>query len=161
MGSLRATLFSAESRMTALIFIRTFAKPILALLFCLSLYFAFIYYNHLQQKVGQLENELQQKQDRLNTQNQNIINIKSQLNLQAQAIADLQKIQDELKQHSEQRQITLKEILNNDQQTKTWASQPVPDAIRSMFNNTSSPKIGSDLSHTYSLPETKLKYSNQ
>ena len=48
----------------------------------------------------------------------------------------LQKVQSEIQTSAGQRQVLLKEIFSNDETSKTWASQPVPDAIRSMFNNT-------------------------
>lgn len=127
--------------MNALIILKPFIKPILALLCFLCLYFAFQHYIHLQQKVGQLENTLTEKQDLIDAQNRNIANIKEQITSQAQAISDLQEIQDELQLNSEQRKITIKEILTHDQDAKTWASQPVPDAIRSLFNNARSTNV--------------------
>ena len=122
--------------MNALVILKPFVKPILALLCFLCLYFAFQHYIHLQQKVGQLEMTLIEKQELIDSQNKNIADIQKQITRQAQAIFDLQKIQDELQVNSEQRKITIKEILNHDQDAKTWASQPVPDAIRGMFNST-------------------------
>ena len=127
--------------MNALEIIKPLAKPILALLCFLCLYFAFQHYNHLQQKVGQLEMTLIEKQELIDSQNKNIADIQKQITRQAQAIFDLQKIQDELQVNSEQRKITIKEILNHDQDAKTWASQPVPDAIRSLFNTTGSTNV--------------------
>ena len=127
--------------MNALEIIKPLAKPILALLCFLCLYFVFQHYNHLQQKVGQLEMTLIEKQELIDSQNKNIADIQRQITSQAQAIFDLKKIQDELQVNSEQRKITIKEILNHDQDAKTWASQPVPDAIRSLFNNTRSADV--------------------
>ena len=127
--------------MNALVILKPFVKPILALLCFLCLYFAFQHYIHLQQKVSQLETTLTEKQDLIDAQNRNIANIKEQITSQAQAISDLQEFQDELQLNSEQRKINIKEILNHDQDAKTWASQPVPDAIRSLFNNTGSTSV--------------------
>lgn len=127
--------------MNALVILKPFVKPILALLCFLCLYFAFQHYIHLQQKVSQLETTLTEKQDLIDAQNRNIANIKEQITSQAQAISDLQEFQDELQLNSEQRKITIKEILNHDQDAKTWASQPVPDAIRSLFNNTGATNV--------------------
>ncbi len=127
--------------MNVLEILKPLAKPILALLCFLCLYFAFQHYNHLQQKVGKLEMTLIEKQDLINVQNTNIANIQKQITDQAQAIFDLQKIQDELQVNSEQRKITIKEILTHDQDAKTWASQPVPDAIRSLFNTAGSTNV--------------------
>lgn len=127
--------------MNALAILKPFVKPILALLCFLCLYFAFQHYIHLQQKVGKLETKLTEKQDLIDAQNRNIANIKEQITSQAQAISDLQEFQDELQLNSEQRKITIKEILTHDQDAKTWASQPVPDAIRSLFNNARSTNV--------------------
>ena len=117
------------------------AKLIIALLVALAIFLGIKHYNYLNQKVGQLEITLIEKQDLIDAQNRNIANIQKQITSQAQAIFDLQKIQDELQVNSEQRKITIKEILTHDQDTKTWASQPVPDAIRSLFNTTSSTNV--------------------
>ena len=117
------------------------AKLILALLIALAIFLGIKHYNYLNQKVGQLEITLIEKQDLIDAQNRNIANIQKQITSQAQAIFDLQKIQDELQVNSEQRKITIKEILTHDQDAKTWASQPVPDAIRSLFNNARSTDV--------------------
>ncbi|WDE16890.1 DUF2570 family protein [Acinetobacter schindleri] len=121
--------------MNALIF-DPITKLVIVLLIALALVFGIKHYNRLNQKVGQLETQLTEKQQLIDTQNSTIDGIKEQITSQAQAIADLQQAQDELQLNSEQRKINIKEILNHDQDAKTWASQPVPDAIRSMFNNT-------------------------
>lgn len=134
--------------MNALIF-GPVAKLIIALLIALGIFLGIKHYNGLNQKVGKLETELTEKQQLIETQNSNIADIQNQITSQAQAIADLQKAQDELQLNSEQRIIHIKEILNHDQDAKTWASQPVPDAIRSMFNNTGTPNtVHSALSNT-------------
>lgn len=117
------------------------AKLIIALLVALAIFLGIKHYNYLNQKVGQLEIMLIEKQDIIDAQNRNIANIQKQIIDQAQAIFDLQKVQDELQVNSEQRKITIKEILTHDQDAKTWASQPVPDAIRSLFNTTSSTNV--------------------
>ena len=117
------------------------AKLIIALLVALAIFLGIKHYNYLNQKVGQLEIMLIEKQDIIVAQNRNIANIQKQIIDQAQAIFDLQKVQDELQVNSEQRKITIKEILTHDQDAKTWASQPVPDAIRSLFNTTSSTNV--------------------
>ncbi|ODN55782.1 hypothetical protein A9Z54_15990 [Acinetobacter sp. 51m] len=124
--------------MNALIF-DPVAKLVIALLIALGIFLSMKHYNGLNQKVGKLETELTEKQQLIETQNSNIADIQNQIINQAQAIADLQKAQDELQLNSEQRIIHIKEILNHDQDAKTWASQPVPDAIRSMFNNPGTP----------------------
>lgn len=123
--------------MIALAFLRQFAKPILALLLCLAIYAAFKYHNHLQQSIGQLDQRLVEKQQQLDQQNENIEKMRMQVLEQSKILADLQKVQAELRVNSEQRQIIFKEIFINDQDAKSWANQPVPDAIRRMFNNTS------------------------
>ena len=117
------------------------AKLIIALLVALAIFLGIKHYNYLNQKVGQLEITLIEKQDLIDAQNRNIANIQKQITSQAQAIFDLQKIQDELQANSEQRKITIKAILTHDQDAKTWASQPVPDAIRSLFNNARSTDV--------------------
>lgn len=134
--------------MNALIF-DPVAKLVIALLIALGIFLGIKHYNGLNQKVGKLETELTEKQQLIETQNSNIADIQNQITSQAQAIAELQKAQDELQLNSEQRIIHIKEILNHDQDAKTWASQPVPDAIRSMFNNTgTSNTVHSALSNT-------------
>lgn len=117
------------------------AKLILALLIALGVFLGIKHYNGLNQKVGRLETQLTEKQQLIDTQHTNIAHIQKQITSQAQAIADLQKAQDELQANSEQRKITIKEILTHDQDAKTWASQPVPDAIRSLFNTTGSTNV--------------------
>lgn len=137
--------------MNILNLLKPFAKPILTLLVLICLYFAFQYYNHIQQKIGQLEQQLIQKQEQLQTQNQNIENIRTQVLKQNQAIADLQKVQSEIQTSAGQRQVILKEIFSNDETSKIWASQPVPNAVRGMFN---SPKTttSATLSNAYTMP---------
>lgn len=117
------------------------AKLILALLIALGVFLGIKHYNGLNQKVGRLETQLTEKQQLIDTQHTNIAHIQKQITSQAQAIADLQKAQDELQTNSEQRKITIKEILTHDQDAKTWAGQPVPDAIRSLFNNARSTDV--------------------
>jgi len=138
--------------MNALELLKPLAKPILALLFCAAVYFVFQYCNSQQQKIGRLQTQLNQKQDTIDAQNKNIAGIKEQVNQQAQAIADLQKIQNELQAYSEQRKITIKEVIRHDQSAKAWAVQPVPDAIRSMFNTSTSSTVSPALSNPYPLP---------
>lgn len=131
------------------------AKLVIALLIILSIVFGFKHYNGLNQKIGVLETQLSEKQMLIESQSQTIQSIQKQINSQAQAISKLQKVQDELQLNSEQRKITLKEIITHDQDAKSWASQPVPDAIRSMFNSPgtattlSSP---SNVSSTHAMP---------
>lgn len=117
------------------------AKLILALLIALGIFLGIKHYNGLNQKVGRLETQLTEKQQLIDTQNTTLAHIQKQITSQAQAIADLQKAQDELQANSEQRKITIKEILTHDQDAKTWASQPVPDSIRSLFNNARSADV--------------------
>lgn len=117
------------------------AKLIIALLVALAIFLGIKHYNYLNQKVGRLETQLSEKQNLIKTQTETIKSIQKQITSQAQAIFDLQKVQDELQVNSEQRKITIKEILTHDQDAKTWASQPVPDAIRSLFNTTSSTNV--------------------
>ena len=117
------------------------AKLILALLIALGVFLGIKHYNGLNQKVGRLETQLTEKQQLIDTQNTTIAHIQKQITSQAQAIADLQKAQDELQANSEQRKITIKEILTHDQYAKTWARQPVPDSIRSLFNNARSTDV--------------------
>lgn len=117
------------------------AKLILALLIALGVFLGIKHYNGLNQKVGRLETQLTEKQQLIDTQNTNIAHIQKQITSQNQAIADLQKAQDELQANSEQRKITIKEILTHDQDAKTWARQPVPDSIRSLFNNARSTDV--------------------
>ena len=117
------------------------AKLILALLIALGVFLGIKHYNGLNQKVGRLETQLSEKQNLIKTQTETIKSIQKQITSQAQAIFDLQKVQDELQVNSEQRKITIKEILTHDQDAKTWASQPVPDAIRSLFNNARSTDV--------------------
>ena len=117
------------------------AKLIIALLIALSVFLGIKHYNGLNQKVGRLETQLSEKQNLIKTQTETIKSIQKQITSQAQAIFDLQKVQDELQVNSEQRKITIKEILTHDQDAKTWASQPVPDAIRSLFNNARSTDV--------------------
>ncbi|MBJ9954415.1 hypothetical protein I5735_15395 [Acinetobacter baumannii] len=121
--------------MNILNLLKPFAKPMLALLAMICWYFAFQYYNHIQQKIGQLEQQLIQKQEQLQTQYQNIENIRTEVLKQNQAIADLQKTQSEIQTSAGQRQVLLKEIFSNDETSKIWASQPVPNAVRGMFNS--------------------------
>ena len=107
--------------MIALTVLRPFAKPILALLLCFVLFLAFKHYTHVQQKIGQ---------------DQSLEKIRTQVLEQSRSIAELQKAQTELQSNYEQRKVTLNEIFTHDQDSKNWASQPIPDAIRGMFNST-------------------------
>lgn len=148
--------------MNALTFLRLFAKPITALLFCIAMYGAFKYHNHLQQTIGKLEITLNLKDQQLVKQDQDIANIKTQIYQQSQAIAELQMVQDSLQSLSELRKMTLKEIFTNDQDAKNWAKQPVPDAVRSMFNNTQTTTKGTeDLSSTNTMSKTNSQYKYQ
>lgn len=122
--------------MIALTVLRPFAKPILALLLCFVLFFAFKHYTHVQQKIGQLEQQLVEKQQQLQSQDQTLEKIRTQVLQQSRSIAELQKVQTELQSNYEQRKVKLNEIFTHDQDSKNWASQPVPDAIRGMFNST-------------------------
>lgn len=140
MGSFGTDLWGAKGCMNALI-LDPIAKLILALLIALGVFLGIKHYNGLNQKVGRLETQLIEKQQLIDTQHTNIAHIQKQITSQAQAIADLQKAQDELQANSEQRKITIKEILTHDQDAKNWASQPVPDAIRSLFNNARSADV--------------------
>ncbi|PPZ93753.1 hypothetical protein C5B41_13595 [Acinetobacter ursingii] len=121
--------------MIALTVLRPFAKPILALLLCFVLFLVFKHYIHVQQKVGQLEQQLVEKQQQLQSQDQTLEKIRTQVLEQSRSIAELQKVQTELQSNYEQRKVTLNEIFTHDQDSKSWAIQPVPDAIRGMFNN--------------------------
>ena len=122
MGLLRTDLWREKSSMNALI-AEPIAKLIMALLIGLGIYFGIKHYNGLNQKIGRLETVLEEKQDLIDAQNQNFISLKKQ-------------VTEQLKQNSEQRKINIQEIINNDQDAKTWAAQPVPDHIRRLFNNT-------------------------
>lgn len=137
--------------MNTLNLLKPFAKPLIDLLVLVFLFFAFQYYNHIQQKIGQLEQQLIQKQEQLQTQNQNIENIRTQLLKQYQAIADLQKVQSEIQTSAGQRQVLLKEIFSNDETSKTWASKPVPNAIRGMFNSAQN-TTSATLPNAYTMP---------
>lgn len=112
------------------------AKLIMALLIGLGIYFGIKHYNALNQKIGRLETVLEDKQKMIDAQNISFISLTKQVTEQAEAISSLQKVKEELKQSSEQRKINIQEIINNDQDAKTWAAQPVPDNIRRLFNNT-------------------------
>lgn len=109
-------------------------KLISALLLIVCIFFAIKHYNSLNEKVGSLETSLDEKNQLIETQNTNYTNLKNQVGLQAKAISDLQKGQNQLLQDSELRKINIKEVLNHDEEAKSWATQPVPNSIRSMFN---------------------------
>lgn len=109
-------------------------KLISALLLIVCIFFAIKHYNNLNEKVGSLETSLDEKNQLIETQNTNYTNLKNQVGLQAKAISDLQKGQNQLLQDSELRKINIKEVLNHDEEAKSWATQPVPNSIRSMFN---------------------------
>lgn len=111
------------------------AKLMIALLIVLSIVFGFKHYNGLNKKIGILETQLSEKQTLIDSQSHTIQSIQKQISSQAQAIFELQKVQDALQLTSEQRKIMLKEIITHDQDAKSWANQPVPDAVRSMFNS--------------------------
>lgn len=149
MGSSRAVIWSEKSRMITLDLLRPFAKLILSLLLCILLYFTFNYFARLHQKIGELEQSLSEKQQQLKQQGKNIQSIRSQVLQQYQAISNLQKVQADLQVQSEQRQITLKEIFSNDETAKSWATQPIPNSVRRLFNNSTSTSTanGSGLSH--------------
>ncbi|ENU57140.1 hypothetical protein L291_1737 [Acinetobacter guillouiae MSP4-18] len=121
--------------MIALTVLRPFAKPILALLLCLIVFLMFKHYIHVQQKIGQLEQQLVEKQQQLQSQDQTLEKIRTQVLEQSRSIAELQKAQTEIHSNYEQRKVTLNEIFTHDQDSKNWAIQPVPDAIRGMFNS--------------------------
>lgn len=138
--------------MIALNLLRPLAKPILALLLCFVLFLVFKHYIHVQQKIGQLEQQLVEKQQQLQSQAQTIEKIRTEVLEQSQSIAELQKVQSELQSNSEQRKVTLKEIFTHDQDSKSWANQPVPAAIRSMFNSTKTAPGAKPLSSTQPMP---------
>ena len=122
--------------MIALSLLKPFAKPILALLIGIFAYYIFQYHNALQQKIGQLDQQLIEKQQQFEKQDQSYQEIRTQILKQSVAITDLQKAQEDLQNQTEIRQVTLKEIFNHDEIAKSWASQPVPHSIRRMYNNT-------------------------
>lgn len=134
--------------MIALTVLRPFAKPILALLLCFVWFLVFKHYIHVQQKIGQLEQQLVEKQQQLQSQDQTLEKIRTQVLEQSRSIAELQKAQTELQSNYEQRKVTLNEIFTHDQNSKSWASQPVPDAIRGMFNSTQKAPGAKSLSST-------------
>ena len=137
--------------MIALTVLRPFAKPTLALLLCFVLFLAFKHYTHVQQKIGQLEQQLVEKQQQLQSQDQTLEKIRTQVLEQSKSIAELQKAQTELQRNYEQRKVTLNEIFTHDQNSKSWASQPVPDAIRGMFNSNAKTPGAKTLSSTQSM----------
>ena len=137
--------------MMAFTVLRPFAKPILALLLCFVLFLAFKHYTHVQQKIGQLEQQLVEKQQQLQSQDQSLEKISTQVLDQSRSIAELQKAQTELQRNYEQRKVMLNEIFTHDQDTKSWAIQPVPDAIRGMFNSNAKTPGAKTLSSTQSM----------
>lgn len=137
--------------MMAFTVLRPFAKPILALLLCFVLFLAFKHYTHVQQKIGQLEQQLVKKQQQLQSQDQSLEKIRTQVLEQSRSIAELQKAQTELQRNYEQRKVMLNEIFTHDQDTKSWAIQPVPDAIRGMFNSNAKTPGAKTLSSTQSM----------
>lgn len=137
--------------MMALSVLRPFAKPILALLLCFVLFLVFKHYIHVQQKIGQLEQQLVEKQQQLQSQDQTLEKIRTQVLEQSRSIAELQKAQTELQSNYEQRKVTLNEIFTHDQDSKSWAIQPVPDAIRSMFNSNAQTPGAKTLSSAQSM----------
>ena len=134
--------------MMAFTVLRPFVKPILALLLCFVLFLAFKHYTYVQQKIGQLEQQLVEKQQQLQSQDQTLEKIRAQVLEQSRSIAELQKAQTELQSNYEQRKVTLNEIFTHDQDSKNWASQPIPDAIRGMFNSTPKTPGAKSLSST-------------
>lgn len=137
--------------MIALTVLRPFAKPILALLLCFVLFLVFKHYIHVQQQIGQLEQQLVEKQQQLQSQDQALEKIRTQVLEQSRSIAELQKAQTELQSNYEQRKVTLNEIFTHDQDSKSWAIQPVPDAIRSMFNSNAQTPGAKTLSSAQSM----------
>ena len=137
--------------MMALTVLRPFAKPILALLLCFVLFLVFKHYIHVQQKIGQLEQQLVEKQQQLQSQDHTLEKIRTQVLEQSRSIAELQKAQTELQSNYEQRKVTLNEIFTHDPDSKSWAIQPVPDAIRSMFNSNAKTPGAKTLSSAQSM----------
>ena len=137
--------------MMALTVLRPFAKPILALLLCFVLFLVFKHYINVQQKIGQIEQQLVEKQQQLQSQDQTLEKIRTQVLEQSRSIAELQKAQTELQSNYEQRKVTLNEIFTHDQDSKSWASQPIPDAIRGMFNSTPKTPSAKTLSSAQSM----------
>ena len=137
--------------MMAFTVLRLFAKPILALLLCFVLFLVFKHYINVQQKIGQLEQQFVEKQQQLQSQDQALEKIRTQVLEQSRSIAELQKVQTELQSNYEQRKVTLNEIFTHDQDSKNWASQPVPDAIRGMFNSTTKTPGAKTLSSAQSM----------
>ena len=138
--------------MMALALLRPLAKPILYLLICVACIVAIYFFIQEQQKIGALEQALSEKQQQLQQQQESIQTIQTQVQQQQKNIVELQKIQTELQAKSEQRQITLKEIFTHDEPSKSWAVQPVPDAIRSMFNPSQISERRATVSNTHALP---------
>lgn len=137
--------------MMALTLLRPLAKPILYLLICVACIVAIYFFIQEQQKIGALEQSLSEKQQQLQQQQKTIQTIQTQVQQQQQNIVELQKIQTELQEKSEKRQITLKEIFTHDEPSKSWAVQPVPDAIRSMFNSGTTSEHSTMVSSTHAL----------
>jgi LysB family phage lysis regulatory protein len=137
--------------MMALTLLRPFAKPILYLLICVACIVAIYFFIQEQQKIGALEQAVSEKQQQLEQQQNSIRTIQTQVQQQQQNIVELQKVQTELQAKSEQRQITLKEIFTHDEPSKSWAVQPVPDAIRSMFNTGATSEYSATVSSAHPL----------
>ena len=122
------------------------------LCFYVSYFFlVFKHYINVQQKIGQLEQQLVEKQQQLQSQDQALEKIRTQVLEQSRSIAELQKVQTELQSNYEQRKVTLNEIFTHDQDSKSWAIQPVPDAIRSMFNSNAKTPGAKTLSSAQSM----------
>ena len=122
--------------MMPLTLLRPFVKPLVLLLICVALVLTFKFVLKSQQKIGALEQALSEKQQQLEQQASRIKSIQTSVSEQQKSIVELQKVQSDLQSKFEQRQITLKEIFAHDEPSKSWSVQPIPDAVRSMFNTT-------------------------
>lgn len=114
--------------------IRTFIKPILVVITLLFMWFCWKYYNHLQQSIGGLEQTIEQRNQVITDQKKLLESIEDQVKQQTLAINDLQRSQARLSSLATQRQLNIKETIEHDQSSKVWAAQPVPVAIRGVFN---------------------------
>ncbi len=122
--------------MMPLTLLRPLVKPLILLFICVALVLTFKFVLKSQQKIGALEQALSEKQQQLEQQASRIKSIQTSVSEQQKTIVELQKVQSDLQSKFEQRQITLKEIFAHDEPSKSWSVQPIPDAIRSMFNTT-------------------------
>lgn len=135
MGSLRTNLFGENSRMISLLLLRPWIKPILVLIAILCFSIGFEYCKHLNNSIKHFEKIIASQAETISDQKVALNRVEEQFQKQVKAINELQEKQTYLTVLAAQRQMKIREVITNDQESKNWANQPTPDAISRLLNS--------------------------